>query len=80
MTNHVKIQGVTPRIQYTADGTTTDYEFPFAIFSSDDIDVYLDDALQSTTTYSVTGIRHSDGGTITFTTAPNIDTIITKIE
>ncbi|MBR6412248.1 MAG: hypothetical protein IKS41_03700 [Alphaproteobacteria bacterium] len=79
MTNHVKIQGVTPRIQYTADGTTTDYEFPFAIFSSDDIDVYLDDTLQSTTSYSVTGIRHSDGGTVSFTEAPAIDKVITIV-
>ena len=79
MTNHVKIQGVTPRIQYTADGTSTDYEFPFAIFTSDDIDVYLDDTLQSTTTYSVNGIRHSDGGTISFNTAPDIDTVITIV-
>jgi len=79
MTNHVKIQGVTPRIQYTADGTSTDYEFPFAIFTSDDIDVYLDDTLQSTTTYSVNGIRHSDGGTVSFDTPPAIDTVITII-
>lgn len=79
MTNHVKIQGVIPRIQYTADGASTDYEFPFAIFTSDDIDVYLDDTLQSTTTYSVNGIRHSDGGTVSFIEAPAIDTTITII-
>jgi len=79
MTNHVKIQGVTPRIQYVADGTSTDYEFPFAIFTSDDLDVYLDDTLQSTTTYTVNGIRHSDGGTVSFDTAPAIDTVITIV-
>ncbi|MDY6407462.1 MAG: phage tail fiber protein, partial [Pseudomonadota bacterium] len=79
MTNHVKIQGVAPRIQYTADGTSTDYEFPFAIFTSDDLDVYWDDILQSTDSYTVRGIRHSDGGTVSFNEPPQIDTIITIV-
>ena len=40
MTEHVKVYGVKPRIQYVADGTLTEYEFPFAIFNTLDIDVY----------------------------------------
>ena len=79
MTNHVKIHGVIPRIQYTANGTLQTYEFPFAIFSEDDIEVYLGDVKQSSTTYTVTGVRDSDGGSITFTTAPISGTIVTIV-
>ena len=77
MTTHVKIQGIIPRIQYTADGALTTYEFPFAIFSEDDIEVYLDSTKQASTAYTVTGVRDSDGGSITFTSAPTSGTIIT---
>ena len=79
MTSHVKIYGITPRIQYTADGSLTTFEFPFAIFSSSDINVYLDDELQADTAYTVTGAQTSDGGSVTFETAPTSGTIITLI-
>lgn len=77
MTNHVKIQGTIPRIQYTANGTLTTYEFPFAIFSTDDIDVYLNNTKQASTVYTVSGARNSDGGSVTFASAPENGTIIT---
>ena len=79
MTDHVKIYGIKPRIQYTADGTLTEYEFPFAIFSTSDIDVYFGDSLQDTSTYTVSEARHSDGGSVTFETAPATGTIITIV-
>lgn len=77
MTEHVKIYGVVPKKQYVADGTLTTFEFPFAIFNESDIEVYLNDTKQSNTTYTVSGVRDSDGGSITFTTAPTASTIIT---
>ena len=79
MTNHVKIHVITPIIQYTAYGTLTSYEFPFAIFDSDDLNVYLNDQLQSPQSYTITGIRNSAGGIVTFSTAPTIDTLITIV-
>ncbi len=79
MTNHIKIYGVVPRKQYVADGNTTTYEFPFAIFSADDLEVYLNETKQSSSLYTVTGIRNSDGGSVTFTTAPTNNTIITIV-
>jgi len=79
MTNHIKIYGVVPRKQYIADGSSTAYEFPFAIFSTDDIEVYLDNIKQSSTLYTVTGVRDSSGGSITFNTAPTLNTIITIV-
>ncbi|MBP5534331.1 MAG: hypothetical protein J6Y03_02350 [Alphaproteobacteria bacterium] len=79
MTNHVKVYGVKPRIQYTADGTSTSYDFPFAIFKPADLDVYLSDVLQESSAYTVSGDDYSNGGTITFGTTPTSGTTITII-
>ena len=79
MTNHVKIHGIIPRIQYTANGTLSTFTFPFAIFAEDNIEVYLDNTKQSDTTYSVSGVRDSEGGSVTFTTAPTSGTIVTIV-
>ena len=75
--SHIKLHGVKNRIQYEANGTLTTYEFPFVIFSDTDIQVYLNDVLQSSETYSVMGIKNANGGSITFTTPPTIGTVIT---
>lgn len=79
MTEHVKIYGVKPRIQYVADGTSISYEFPFAIFSTSDIEVYFGSIKQDTSTYTVSEARHSDGGTVTFEVAPESGTTITIV-
>ena len=79
MTTHVKIQGIIPRIQYTADGALTTYEFPFAIFSTEDIEVYLNNTKQDSAAYSVTGVRDSEGGSITFAVAPTSGTTVTIV-
>jgi len=79
MTDHVKIYGIKPRIQYVADGTLAVYEFPFAIFHTSDIDVYFGDVLQDSSTYTVSEVRHSDGGSVTFNSAPVSGTIITIV-
>lgn len=79
MTSHVKIHGVVPRIQYTANGSLTTFTFPFVIFSTDDIDVYLNNIKQASTAYTVSEARHSDGGSITFASAPEDGTIITIV-
>lgn len=77
MSNHVKIYGVKPRIQYTADGTSTNFEFQFAIFKPENIDVYFADVLQDSSAYTVT--QSDNGGSITFATAPALGTIITIV-
>lgn len=79
MTEHVKIYGIKPRIQYTADGILTEYEFPFAIFKTSDIDVYFGETKQESSSYTVSEARHSDGGSVTFETAPESGTIITIV-
>ena len=75
--SHIKLHGVKPRIQYVANGTLSTYEFPFVIFSNTDIKVYLNDILQDIITYSVTGIKNTNGGSITFAIPPTNGTIIT---
>ena len=79
MTEHVKIYGIKPRIQYVADGILTIYEFPFAIFKTSDINIYFGDELQDSSSYTVSEERHSDGGSITFESAPASGTIITIV-
>lgn len=79
MTNHIKIYGVKPRIQYIADGNLKKYEFPFAVFKTSDIDVYLDDKLQDQATYSVFTTPDLAGGEVSFVTAPTNGTMITII-
>ena len=75
--SHIKLHGVKPRIQYVATGTLTTYEFPFVIFTNTDIQVYLNDILQTPETYTVSGVKNTNGGSITFMTPPTNGTIIT---
>ena len=77
MTDHIKIQGITPRIQYVANGVLTSYTFPFAIFHTEDVDVYLNDTLQATNTYQVNFDPTTAGGTIVFNSAPAENIVIT---
>ncbi len=77
MTEHIKIYGVKPRIQYVADGELRTYDFPFATFKASDIEVYLQDIKQASNTYSVLNAGSSDGGSIVFVSAPSSGTVIT---
>ena len=79
MSNHIKIQGTSPRIQYVADGKLNAYEFPFVIFNPSDINVYFNDKVQDSDTYTVTMSKNIEGGEISFETAPVSGTIITIV-
>lgn len=69
MTDHITIGDVAPRIQYSGDGVQTLFTYPFPIFTTDDIEVYLGDVLQASG-YTVAGAGQSAGGTVTFAVAP----------
>ncbi len=45
-TEHVKVPDVTPIVRYVADGIETDFTYPFPIFASEDLRVYLNGAQQ----------------------------------
>lgn len=66
---HIKIKPVTPRVQYTANGSTTVFPYSFAIFDETDMVVYVDDTI-ITTGYTVSGAGQTDGGEVTFDSAP----------
>ena len=72
MTDHIKVYGVKPRIQYVANGTSTVYEFPFVIFDTSDVDVYLNDTKQASTSFTVSGVRDSEGGDSHFRNSTSI--------
>ena len=79
MSNHIKIQGTSPRIQYVADGKLNAYEFPFVIFNPSDINVYFNDKVQDLNTYTVAISKNTEGGEVSFETAPVSGTIITIV-
>ncbi len=69
MPEHITIGDVSPRIQYTGDGSQTQFTYSFPIFADADMEVYLDDALQATG-FTVAGAGESQGGTVAFDAAP----------
>jgi len=76
MAESIVIGDVRPRIQAIGDGTQTEFIYPFAIFKTEDLEVYLDEVLQ-TTGYSVDGTGLSDGGSVTFESAPLNGVLVT---
>jgi hypothetical protein len=65
MTEHLQIGDVSPRIQYVGNGSVTAFTYPFPIFESADLLVYLDDALQADG-YDVFGAGATAGGSVDF--------------
>lgn len=56
---------------YTGNGTTTAFVGTFKILTSANVNVYLDNVLQTLTThYTLTGVGNDAGFTVTFLTAP----------
>jgi len=66
---HIKINNVTPKVQYTGNGSTVSFPYSFAIFDDSDMVVYLGDAI-ITTGYTVSGAGQTEGGAVVFDTAP----------
>jgi hypothetical protein len=76
MTDHIQIDAVAPRVQYTANGTQTVFPYPFPVFEQADLEVYLDDTLQGSG-FAVSGAGDSQGGNVTFVTAPSSGALVT---
>jgi len=76
MTDHIKMPDVTPIVRYLADGEQTAFGYPFPVFASEDLRVYIDGAEQSYG-FTVTGAGQTAGGSVTFETAPAQDSRIT---
>lgn len=69
MTEHIKMPDVVPLVRYLANGAQVEFVYPFPIFASEDLAVYLDGAPQ-VFGYTIENAGETDGGTVTFDTAP----------
>jgi len=68
-TEHIQVPAVTPIVRYTANGAQTIFAYPFPIFASEDLTVFLDGAEQ-VSGFTITGAGNTNGGDVTFDTAP----------
>ena len=69
MPDHIRIGDVRPRVQYIADGALSAFDYPFPIFESEDLSVFLDDTEQRAG-YTVNGAGRSRGGSVSFDDPP----------
>ncbi|MCB1556559.1 MAG: hypothetical protein KDJ15_04510 [Alphaproteobacteria bacterium] len=75
MTSHIKMPDVTPVVRYVADGSQTVYQYPFPIFASEDLAVSFDGAPQYAG-FTVADAGMTEGGSVTFATAPASGVIV----
>lgn len=76
------IATTTSRIQYTGNGVTTAFAFPYLFLENTDLEVintanYVDDPQVLDTDYTVSGAGGSGGGTVTYLTAPASGVVVT---
>ena len=69
MTEHIKMPDVAPLLRVLANGVQKIFEFPFSVFASEDVAVYIDGARQ------VSGFD-IDTGRVIFETAPEPGKIV----
>ncbi len=68
---HIRIGDILPVIQYVANGSQVDFTFPFPIFQASDLKVYFDDNTEAEASgFTVNGTGETDGGSVSFSTAP----------
>ena len=76
MSEHIKMPAIAPIVRYVANGTQTVFEYPFPIFASEDLKVYFDGAPQFSG-FDVAEAGNTNGGSVTFDTAPESGVILT---
>lgn len=76
MPDHIKMPAVTPIVRVLANGSQTIFSYPFPIFASEDLSVYLNGAKQISG-FTIAGAGNTSGGTVTFSTAPAANAVIT---
>lgn len=80
---HLTIPAGTPRVSYTANGSTDTFPVTFPFFDTADVLVYVDEVLQSSG-YTVTGTAADGGyqdGNVVFTSYPAADAevVLTRV-
>ena len=76
MTEHIKMPDVAPIVRYVATGSQTIFSYPFPVFASEDLKVYLNGAEQISG-FTISGAGATAGGDVTFDTAPTNAVIVT---
>ena len=76
LNDHVKIRNLLCRTQYICNGEQTEFDFTFAIFEPQDVEVWVDDAMVSQG-FAVLGVRETDGGRVIFEAPPPADSLLT---
>lgn len=76
MVNHIKIPDVAPIVRLVANGIQKNFEFPFPIFASEDLSVYINGAVQSSG-FSIVNAGATSGGHVAFDSAPANGQVIT---
>ncbi len=80
MAEHLKVQETVPKVQYVGDGAQTVFFYTFPIFKAEDVEVYLDDQLQSGGyTVDGAGSTSSTDRKVTFTAAPAAGVTVTLV-
>ncbi|SCA55401.1 hypothetical protein MTBPR1_100042 [Candidatus Terasakiella magnetica] len=76
MSENIVIGDVRPRIQALGDGVQSEFIYPFPIFKETDLEVYLDETLQSAG-FSISGVGQSEGGSVVFDLPPANNVVVT---
>lgn len=70
MPDWLDVSATDPRVTYTVGTPQTVFAVPFVFFANTDLDVYVNNVLQTITThYTVAGAQDPAGGSVTFVTA-----------
>lgn len=73
---HIQMPDIPPIVRYLADGVETVFTYPFPVFASEDLKVYLNGAPQISG-FDIAGAGDTAGGSVTFDIAPAEDVIVT---
>lgn len=76
MSGHIKMPDVVPIVRYVADGVQTVFIYPFPVFASEDLIVYLNGARQISG-FDIAGAGNTAGGTVSFDSAPPEEALVT---
>lgn len=76
MPEHIKMPEILPIVRYLANGTETVFTYPFPIFASEDLQISFNGVLRNTG-FDVADAGNTNGGQVTFDTAPATGTIVT---
>lgn len=70
-------QTLVPRVQFVANGVQAAFGFPFPVYDSGDMEVWVDQTLQSAEAYAISGVGVAVGGTVIFTLPPPASSQVT---